>query len=142
VNSTTSKYEQSSKIHVLIANFTGIVAELITQAMQQQPDIELLGVVRQWHEVNALIGEVTIFVIGFEDETFSSETCLWLLNDHPQLKILLLRTDSDEGIVYWRTLNCQQMQIISAQVLIESIRHIHSLPYVDIRQFSSFLERN
>lgn len=76
------------------------------------------------------------------DETFSSDTYLWLLNDYPQLKILILRADSDEGIVYWRTLHCQQMQVISAQTLIESIRHIHSLPCADMYQNSSFPERN
>jgi hypothetical protein len=142
VNSFRSKYEEISNIRVLVANFIGVVAELITQSIQQQPDIELLGTVREWNEVNALIGEATIFMIGFENETFSSQTCLWLLNNYPQLKILILRADSNEGIVYWRVLHGQQMQVISAQTLIESIRHIHSLPYADIRQPSSFLERN
>jgi hypothetical protein len=142
VNSFRSRYEETSNIRVVIANLTGVVAELITQSIQQQPDIELLGTVREWNEVNALIGEATIFMIGFENETFSAQTCLWLLNDYPQLKILILRADSNEGIVYWRVLHCQQMQVISAQTLIESIRHIHLLPYADMHQPSSFLERN
>lgn len=142
MNSFRSAYGESSNIRVLITNLTGVVAELITQAIQQQPDIELLGVVREWSEVNVLIGKATIFIIGVEDEIFSSDTFLGLLNDYPQLKILILRTDDDEGIVYWRALHCQQMQVISAQTLIESIRCIHSLPYTNMHQHLSFSERN
>lgn len=142
MNSFRSKHEERSNIRVLTANFTGVVAELITQAIQQQPDIELLGAVREWSEVTALIDKVTIFVIGFEDEIFSSETCLRLLSNYPQLKVLILRANSDEGVVYWLELHCQQMQVISSQTFIESLHHIHSLPYVDLHQPSSFPERN
>jgi DNA-binding NarL/FixJ family response regulator len=142
VNSFKNRSEEPYNIRVLIANLVGVVAELITQLMQQQPDIELLGTVREWHEVNALIGKATIFIIGFEDEIFSAEACLWLLNDYPQLKILILRADGDIGTVYWRTLHCQQMQVISAQTLIEFICRTHSLLYTDIHQHSSVSERN
>lgn len=141
MNSFRGKHDETSNIRVLIANLTGVVVELIVQTIQQQPDIELLGTVREWNEVNALIGEATIFVVGL-DESFPSETCLWLLNDYPQLKILILKADSDEGIVYWQTLHHQQIQVISAQTLIESIRHIHLLLYADMRQHSIFPERN
>jgi len=142
MNSLRSRHGETSNIRVLIANLIGVVAELITQAIQQQPDIELLGIVKEWHEVNAVMGKATIFMIGFEDETFSSEACLGLLNNYPQLKILILRVDSDEGVVYWRTLRSQRMQVASAQTLIESIRHIHSLPDVNMYQPSSEPEGN
>lgn len=142
MNSLRSKHEERSEIRVLTANFIGVVAELIDQAMQRQPDIELLGSVRAWHEVKALISEATLFMIGFEDEIFSSETCLSLLNNYPRLKILILKENSDEGTVYWRVLHREQMQMISAQALIQSIRHVHSLPYEDTCQYSDFSEIN
>ncbi|XHX78694.1 MAG: hypothetical protein RBJ76_01830 [Stenomitos frigidus ULC029] len=111
----------------MTANLTGVVAELITQTIQQQPDIELLGAVRQWSEVNALLSKATIFVVGVEDEIFSSEICLGLLNNYPKLKILILRANSDEGIAYWLALYRQPMQVVSSHSLIESIRQIHLL---------------
>jgi hypothetical protein len=126
MNFFSSRHEEISNIRVLIANLSGVVAELIAQTIQQQPDIELLGTVKEWNEVNSLINKATIFVLG-SDEKVSSDTYLALLNDYPQLKILILRAEGDEGTVYWRTLHCQQMQVISAQSLIESIRQIHSL---------------
>jgi hypothetical protein len=126
MNFFSSRHEEISNIRVLIANLNGVVAELIAQTIQQQPDIELLGTVKEWNEVNSLINKATIFVLG-SDEEVSSDTYLALLNDYPQLKILILRAEGDEGTVYWRTLHCQQMQVISAQSLIESIRQIHSL---------------
>lgn len=137
-----SGHEESSKIQLLTANLTGVVSELITQAIQQQPDIESLGNAREWSEVEALIGKATVFMIGFEDEAFSSETCLSLLNDHPQLKILILRANSNEGFVYWLALHCKQMQVVSAQNLIASIRYIHSSLDTDMGQCSEPLERN
>jgi len=127
MDSFRSKHENQSTIRVLIANLTGVVAELITQALHQQPDIELLGAVRQWSEVNVLIGKVTILVIGVEDEVFSSELCLELLNNYPKLKILILKADSDEGMAYWLALHRQPMQVVSSHSLIESIRQIYSL---------------
>lgn len=138
MNSLRSQHEELSKIRVLTANLTGVVAELIAQTIEQQPDIELLGSVKTWAETKVLVEHATIFMIGFEDEVFSSETCLWLLNDYPQLKIFILRANSDEGIVYWRALNSEQMQIVSAQTLIQSIRHLHSLFYSGMYQHLIF----
>lgn len=47
MNSFSSRHEEISTIRVLIANLSAVVAELIAQAIQQQPGIELLGVVRE-----------------------------------------------------------------------------------------------
>ena len=142
MNSHRGTHEKASNIRVLIANFTGIIAELIVQEIQNQPDVDFLGTVGALNEVNALMGEATIFVVGFEDEVFSFSTCLNLLNDYPQLKILILRRNSDEGTMYWKILRSQQMQVISAQTLIESIRQIRSLIYADICQYSGVSDRN
>ena len=142
MNSHRGTHEKASNIRVLIANFTGIIAELIVQEIQNQPDVDFLGTVGALNEVNSLMGEATIFVVGFEDEVFSFSTCLNLLNDYPQLKILILRRNSDEGTMYWKILHSQQMQVISAQTLIESIRQIRSLIYADICQYSGVSDRN
>jgi hypothetical protein len=142
MNSLRSRHEETSNIRVLIANLTGIVAELIVQEIQSQPDLELLGTVSGWHDADVLMGHATIFVIGFEDEIFSSSACLERLNDYPQLKILMLRENSDEATIYWRVLHYQQMQVISTRTLIESIRHIRSPVYADMRQQSGTFERN
>lgn len=142
MTSLRGTYEETPNIRVLTANFTGIIAELIIQEIQRQPDIDWLGTVSTWNEANMLMREATVFVVGFEDEVFSSSTCLDLLNDYHQLEILILRANSDEGIMYWRVLHSQQIQVISAQTLIESIRHIRSSTCADIRQHSGVLKGN
>lgn len=141
MTSLRGPYEETSNIRVLAANFTGIIAELIVQEMKRQPDIDLLGTVSTWNEANMLMREATIFVVGFEDEVFSSSICMDLLNNYPQLKILILRANSDEGIMYWKVLHSQQIQVISAQTLIESIRYIRSLPHEEISEDSNFSEK-
>lgn len=114
-------------IHVLIANLAGVVAEMVKQTVQQQSNIELLGSVEGWGEIDAAIAETDVLVLGADNVYSPPENCLRLLSDYPNLKILVLTTTSDEAIAYWRALYCHQIQIISSQTLIEAIRQIYSL---------------
>lgn len=117
----------TASIHVLIANLSGVVAEIVKQTVQQQPDIKLLGNVEGWKEIDAAVAEADVLVLGADNVYSPPENCLRLLSDHPNLKILVLTTTNDEAIAYWRALYCRQIQIISSQTLIESIRQIYSL---------------
>ncbi len=142
MNHFRSSYEETSRIRVLTANLIGVVGEFITQVLDQHLNIELVGNVRDWCEVKNLANQAAIFIIGFENEIFSSETCLSLLIDHPKLKILVLKGNNDEGVIYWQVLHCEQVQVVSAQSLTESIGYIHSLLHTDMPQNLSSLERN
>jgi len=114
-------------IHVLMANLTGVVAEMIKQTFQQHADLELLGSVEGWKEIDAAVARTDVLVLGVDDAYSPPEKCLQLLSNHPNLKILVLTTASDEAIAYWRALHCHQMQVTSSQTLIESIRQIYAL---------------
>lgn len=117
----------TASIHVLVANLTGVVADMIKQTVQQQPDIQLLGSVEGWSEIDAAVAEADVLVIGVDDVYAPPEICFQLLSNHPNLKILMLTAMGDAAIAYWRALHCHQMQITSSQTLIESIRHLHLL---------------
>jgi response regulator of citrate/malate metabolism len=123
----SDRYGAASVIHVLIANFTGVVAEMVQESFQQQPDIKLIGNIKEWEEINAVVAETDVLVVGADDVYSPPEDCLQLLSNCPNLKILVLTNTSDEAIAYWRALHCHQMQVTSSQNLIESIRQIHSL---------------
>jgi molybdopterin-guanine dinucleotide biosynthesis protein A len=127
MNSNQVKHEATSVIRVLITNLTGVIATIVEQAIQQQPDIELLGNVEGWTAVMAAIAGADVLVLGVDNVYSPPESCLQILSDYPNLKILVLTTRDDEAIAYWRALYCQQIQIISSKTLIASIRQIHSL---------------
>jgi len=117
----------TASIHVLIANLTGVVAEMIKQTFQQHPDLELLGSTEGWKEIDAAVAETDVLILGADDVYSPPEICLRLLSNHPNLKILVLTTATDEAVAYWRALHCDHMQVTSSQTLIESIRQIYSL---------------
>lgn len=127
MNSHRDRHRTTNIIRVLVANLTGIVAEMVQHALQQQPDIELLGDIAGWEGVNASVDATDVLVLGVDDVYALPEVCFQFLRNHPNLKILLLTTTGDEAIAYWRALHCHQMQVISSQSLVESIRQICSL---------------
>ncbi|PZV10623.1 MAG: hypothetical protein DCF22_16190 [Leptolyngbya sp.] len=114
-------------IHVLIANLSGVVAAMVKQTVQQQPDLKLLGSIEGGMEIDVAVAETDVLVLGADDVYSPPEICLRLLSDYPNLKILVLKTTNDDAIAYWRALHCRQMQVMSSQTLIESIRQIYSL---------------
>jgi molybdopterin-guanine dinucleotide biosynthesis protein A len=127
MNSNQVKHEATSIIRVLITNLTGMIATIVEEAIQQQADIELLGNVEGLTDVMAAIAEADVLVQGVDNVYSPPESCLQILSDYPNLKILVLATSDDQAIAYWRALYCQQIQIVSSQTLIASIRQIHSL---------------
>lgn len=119
--------DETTSIHVLIANLTGIVAERVEQTVRQQSDIQLLGSVNAGIDVDAIVAEADVLVFGANDVYSPPEKCLQILSNYPNLKILVLTTTGDEAIAYWQALHCHQIQITSSDTLIESIRQINSL---------------
>lgn len=127
MDSYRDRYETTSVIHVLLANLTGVVAEMVQQTFQQQADIKLLGDIKRWEDIDSEIAETDVLVLGVDDVYSLPEGCFQVLNNYPNLKIVLLTTTSDEAIAYWRALHCRQIQVTSSQSLIASIRQIYSL---------------
>lgn len=127
MNFHEGRQEANSIIHVLIANLTVMVAEMLQRTFQQQSDIKLLGNVHEWEGIDAVIAKADILVLGVDDVYSLPEACFRWLGSYPKLKILLLAAATDEAIAYWRILHCHSMQITSSQALTESIRQIYSL---------------
>ena len=116
-----------ASIRVLTFNLPNVVADRVHQMLQQQRDIDWLGAIEGWDAVVVMMHQTDVLLLGTDDVYALPEFCFQLLGDYPRLKIVLLTTTGNEAIVYWRDLHCQQMQVLSSQGLIESIRKIHSL---------------
>lgn len=127
MNFNQLQHKPTSVIRVLMTNLRGVIATIVEQAMQQQPDIEFLGNVEGWEALIPSLAKADVLVLSVENVYSPPESCFQILHDYPNLKIFVLTTHDDEAIIYWRALHCQQIQIISSQTLIDSIRQIHSL---------------
>jgi hypothetical protein len=127
MESYRSRDGTASRIRVIAANLAGVVAEMLQKTLQQQSDIQLLGGIKQWHEIDAVIHETDVLVLGVENVHSPPADCFRLLGQYPNLKILLLTTTDEDAIAYWRALHCQSVQVTSSQSLIESIRQIYAL---------------
>lgn len=127
MDSYRSKDGTASRIYVIAANLTGIVAEMVQKTLQQESDIQLIGGIKRWEEIDAVMPETDVLVLGVENVYSPPEDCFRFLRQYPNLKILLLTTTSDDAIAYWRALHCQPIEMTSSQSLIESIRQIYAL---------------
>jgi hypothetical protein len=113
-----------ANIRVLTFNLPPVVADWVHQMLQQQSDIDWLGAINEWDAGVAMMHQTDVLLLGTDDVYALPECCFQLLGDYPRLKIVLLTTAGNEAIVYWRDLHCQQMQVVSSQGLIESIRGV------------------
>jgi hypothetical protein len=116
-----------ANIRVLTFNLPHVIADWIHRMLQQQADIDWLGSIEGWDEIVVRAHQTDVLLLGTDDVYALPEFCFQLLGDYPRLKIVLLTTAGNEAIVYWRDLHCQQMQVLSSQGLIESIRQFQTL---------------
>jgi hypothetical protein len=127
IESYRSRDGTAANIRVIAANLAGVVAEMVQRALQQQSDIRLIGGIKQWNEIDAVLHETDVLVLGVDNVYSPPEDCFRFLGQYPNLKILLLTTTDENAIAYWRALHCQQIRVSSSQSLIESIRQIYAL---------------
>ncbi|MBD1844533.1 hypothetical protein H6F89_14240 [Cyanobacteria bacterium FACHB-63] len=124
----STQIEQRRAIHVLIVGLTGVLAESISEVIQTQPDMVLLGHTQNWTEIPAALGlQADVLVIKVELIEFVPESCVRLLHTFPHLKILTLTTHDDSGVGCWLSLYHYPLLIISRQMLVDSIRQFHTL---------------
>jgi hypothetical protein len=111
-------------IRVLTFNLPNVIADRVHQMLQQQPDLDCLGVIEEWDMVVAMMHQTDVLLLGADDVYALPEFCFQLLGGYPRLKIVLLTTAGNEAIAYRRDLHCQQMSVLSSQGLIDSIRGV------------------
>jgi len=101
------------KIRVLVANRPRLMRELVLATILDQPDITVMGEIRDDTEIAQIVAEsnpdVVIIALGSPENR--PVLCDALLSRHPQLKILALAPESNNSVLYWSS-----MQIHSAQV--------------------------
>lgn len=114
--------EANAPIRVLVASLSGILLELITNLLQQQPDMQLVGVVQG--QVNILLAAtgVDVLILGAPQVAPLPGICSHLLSEFPHLKILVVTPNGEAARVYWLGLRRQRLGPLSAARLVTEIR--------------------
>jgi hypothetical protein len=116
------------RIRVLLANVSGLVAEIIRSHVADQPEIDLLGVVQgQVETLLAAQDQVDVLVLGAAEVSPPPGLTSHLLSEHPALRIIVISLNGDRGELYWLGLRRRKLPNLTARSLPGLIRRAYAL---------------
>ena len=114
-------------VRVLIANRPRLMRELILATISDQPDIEIVGEMRDQDETQ-IDSEISrtqpdFLIVELEAANRLPERCQTILQNHPNLRIIAIAPDRNSTMFYWASLNIQHHKIeASEQGVLDTLR--------------------
>jgi len=119
---------QKTIISVLTANLSGDFGDRIIQMVQREADMRLVGSVHGNVEVLLSVAEgVDVLVLGGSQVHPMPTICTHLLNEFPDLRILVVAVDSEKIALYWLGLRRRQLPASSEAHMLQAIRSAYAL---------------
>ena len=119
---------QAPAVRVLVSNLSGVVQQVVTELIRQQPDMELVGeATGHLDTLLATSARVDVLILGHAALRPAPGLCSHLLGEYPTLKILVVTKQGDGAMLYWLGLRRQPVRPLSSRRLIDSIRRAHRL---------------
>ncbi|MFY9531257.1 MAG: hypothetical protein WAR24_20300 [Candidatus Acidiferrales bacterium] len=105
-------------IRVLVANQPRLMRELVLATISEQPDIEIVGEIRENSEIKRAVDQTQpdFLIVALEESDRLSESCQLLLEKYPHMKILAIAPDRNTTIFYWASLNILSNRIEASEV--------------------------
>lgn len=101
------------KIRVLVANRPRLMRELVLATISDQPDIEVVGEIRDEAEITSAVEEAqpdfVIMALGKLDER--PALCTDLMGRFPHLRIVALAPERNSSIFVWAVISVQSNTI-------------------------------
>ena len=101
------------KIRVLVANRPRLMRELVLATISEQPDIEVIGEIRDDAEIASVVAEVhpdfVIMALGKLDER--PALCTDLMRQFPQLRIVALASERNTSMFIWSVFEVESVDI-------------------------------
>jgi chemotaxis response regulator CheB len=105
------------KVRVLVANQPRLMRELVLDMISHHEDIEIVGEVAEENavleKVNELRPDFLIMTLHRAEDRPSFCDLLWAR--FPRLKVLVLREESNDGVLYWAHLSVQASRIETSE---------------------------
>ena len=110
------------KIRVLVANRPRLIRELILGVFEEQPDIEIVGEVREWNYENIVrtVDETQpeFLILGLDKPETRPLLCDTLLRRHPEMKILAVAENNESSVFYWAKLDIRSTPLETSEAAI------------------------
>lgn len=123
--------ESNKLIQILLADLPVILANAVVTRIEAQKDMRVLGyangpieLLRKAKEAKITTG-VDVIILGTEVLHPPPGICSHILNEIPELKILVVSTRESTGIAYWLGIKQIVIQELSSEQLITEIRRLH-----------------
>ncbi len=106
------------KIRVLVANRPRLMRELVLATISDQPDIEVIGEIRDDAEIANAVAEsqpdFLIIALGTLDQR--PAICTVLMGQYPRLKVVALAPERNSSIFIWSVIDIQSVPIECSEV--------------------------
>jgi len=110
------------RIRVLVANRPRLIRELILGVFEEQPDIEIVGEVREWNYENIIrtVDETQpeFLILGLDKPETRPPLCETLLRRHPGMKILAVAENNESSVFYWARLDIRSTPLETSEAAI------------------------
>jgi AmiR/NasT family two-component response regulator len=91
--------------------------ELVLATIADQPDIEVVGEVRNENELADIVEQVApdVLIIALDAPEKRLGQCGFLLGRHPEMRILALAPEQNRGIFYWAVVDIRTKALESSE---------------------------
>jgi len=115
------------RIRVLVANRPRLIRELILATFADQPDIEIVGEIRDGEfEIIARTVDETqpeFLILGLDKPEARPPLCDALLRRHPEMKILAVADNNESSVFYWAKLDIRSSPLeTSESAILDALR--------------------
>lgn len=124
-------------VRVLVANRPRLMRELVLATIADQPDIEIVGEVRDESELASAVEQVhpDALILALEDPESRGVECGFLLGRYPGMKILALAPEQNRGVMYWAIVDVRTKPVESSEAgILNALRDWPSVAGVTRRQ--------
>ena len=91
--------------------------KLLLATIADQPDIDIIGEVRDENELIDMIEEAQpdVLIIALDETEKRTTQCGFLLGRYPQMRILALAPEENRGAIYWAIVDVRTRPLESSE---------------------------
>jgi hypothetical protein len=114
-------------IRVLVTNLSETFADLLAVLIREQPDMVLMGMVRD--KVGSLMAakDADVLILGAPQIHPPPGICSHLLSEYPELRIIVMTPNGERSMLYWRGLRRRRLFSDSLKNVVTNVRHSYAL---------------
>ena len=111
---------------VLVANRPRLMRDMIVALIADEPDIEIVGETEAESQITEMVERTRpdFLIIGLDRPDVRPGLCGFLLGRYPQMKILAVSGEQNQGVFYWAFVDIRSKLVeTSEQGLLNTLRH-------------------